>query len=234
MSSKKLNIGSTDGIKDRVSFLFQRDGVADERRMKEVAGKLGVSQTAASKWRDGKSAPGADGIAALCKHFKVSLEWLLFGTGDPAPKPNDEPIDLGITVALGRRVPLISWVQAGAWKEVEDTFHPGQADEWVASNGKCGEHAFALRIVGDSMEPVFQPGDIIIVDPDVAAETGKYVIAKIKNEKGENGEATFKRFVRDGNNVYLRPLNTAYDVLDMTDKEFYIVGCVVARVTEII
>ncbi len=52
-----------------------------------------------------------------------------------------------------------------------------------------GEHNFALRVKGDSMESEFNDGDIIIVNPTAKAETGDYVVAK-NDEK----EATFKQY----------------------------------------
>lgn len=129
-----------------------------------------------------------------------------------------------------RKVPIISWVQAGAWTEVVDNFQPGDAEEWVTVFHNVGDNAFALQVVGDSMSPEFQPGETIIVDPAVQPETGKFVIAKIDNGgTGENGEATFKQFVRDGSHVYLKPLNDKYPLIDMTGKEFRIVGCVVEK-----
>jgi SOS-response transcriptional repressor LexA len=49
-----------------------------------------------------------------------------------------------------------------------------------------GEHNFALRVKGDSMEPEFNEGDII-VSPTAKAGHGDYVEAKNDEE-----EATFK------------------------------------------
>ncbi len=128
------------------------------------------------------------------------------------------------------KVPVISWVQAGAWTDIVDEFQPGDADEFIQVFSNVSENTFALRISGDSMTPEFQPGEVITVDPAVQPETGKYVIAKIENGNNENGEATFKQFVRDGGSVYLKPLNDKYPMIDMTGKDFKIVGVVVEKV----
>ena len=61
------------------------------------------------------------------------------------------------------------------------------------------------------------------------AETGKYVVAKIESDNGSNGEAIFKQFIRDGNHVFLKPLNGAYPLMDMTGKNFKIIDCVVQK-----
>src|SRR6476646_3109550 len=45
---------------------------------------------------------------------------------------------------LQREVPLISWVQAGAWDNLVDNFQPGDAERWIATYAKVSKHAFAL------------------------------------------------------------------------------------------
>jgi SOS-response transcriptional repressor LexA len=53
------------------------------------------------------------------------------------------------------------------------------------------------------MEPGYQHGDIIFVDPDVAPEHGKDVVARL----GDRNEVVFKRLVIEGKLEYLKPAN---------------------------
>lgn len=145
---------------------------------------------------------------------------------------DNELIDEGNTVDISKKVQLISYVQAGIWMEVCDTFNPGYADEWIPVSKRVSDHAFALRITGDSMEPIFNGGDIIVVDPNIAVSSGDYVVAKIHNNEGHNGDATFKKYVVDGSRVILRALNPDYGPMDMTGRSFCIVGKVVSRITD--
>ncbi|SDP70214.1 Peptidase S24-like [Desulforhopalus singaporensis] len=133
---------------------------------------------------------------------------------EPAPLPHHPQ----------KQIPVISWVQAGSWQEVQDPFQPGDSDEWIITVETNHPHAFALKIRGDSMTPEFSEGDIVTVDPGVEAINGKYVIVKNGSE-----EATFKQLIIDGGNVYLKPLNERYPVIDMTGKELHIVGVVVEK-----
>jgi SOS-response transcriptional repressor LexA len=110
------------------------------------------------------------------------------------------------------RVPLISWVQAGVWMEIVDNFVPGDAEEWIATTYHSKAGTFALRVQGDSMEPRFPEGCIIIVEPEEDALHGKFVVAK---RPGENS-ATFKQLVVDGGQCYLKPLNPRYSLLEFT------------------
>lgn len=111
--------------------------------------------------------------------------------------------DIAQTRPMQGQVPLISWVQAGVLAEVIDNFAPGDADVWHACPRRHGPHTFALRVRGISMEPKFQDGDIIFVDPDVAAEHGRNVVVRFEESK----EATFKQLVIEGEHQYLRALN---------------------------
>jgi SOS-response transcriptional repressor LexA len=53
------------------------------------------------------------------------------------------------------------------------------------------------------MEPKYQDGDIIFVDPDAQAEHGKNVVVRLEDGK----EATFKHLVVEGEYKFLKPLN---------------------------
>jgi SOS-response transcriptional repressor LexA len=72
-------------------------------------------------------------------------------------------------------------------------------------------HTYALRVNGDSMArdagDTFPEGSIIIVEPELKAEPGDYVIALI-----DDGQTTFKQLIRDGGDLYLKPLNTRYPI----------------------
>ena len=123
--------------------------------------------------------------------------------------------------AIRARIPLISWVRAGAWTEIEENHLPADPKDWLISNRAYGHRTFALRVLGDSMAPRFPEGCIIIVDPDSAVDTGSFVIAKINGN-----EATFKQLIKDGGRIYLRPLNDRYQLLDVTGQELIIIGAV--------
>ena len=105
------------------------------------------------------------------------------------------------------KVPLISWVQAGNFCTAVDVHAPGISDEWVDTTVSIKNHTYALRVVGDSMEPLFPEGTIIVVEPELDPIHGDYVIAR-----NNNHEATFKQLIKDGGDWYLRALNERYPI----------------------
>ncbi len=48
--------------------------------------------------------------------------------------------------------------------------------------GCSGGESFALRVLGPSMQPEFDHGDIIVIEPDGALHDGCYVLAQLDDE----------------------------------------------------
>jgi SOS-response transcriptional repressor LexA len=103
----------------------------------------------------------------------------------------------------GAHVALISWSEAGSLADAVDIPAPGQAGEWMPRPKRSGARTFALRVRGESMEPGYQHGDIIFVDPDVAPEHGKDVVVRLD----DRDEAVFRRLVVEVTLAYLKPAN---------------------------
>jgi SOS-response transcriptional repressor LexA len=151
--------------------------------------------------------------------------WVESGEGVMVDTPN---IQHGITLDPNRRgYPIISYVQAGAWREIVDSFPRGGADEYILANSGYGQHTFALRIVGNSMEPEFRDGDVVVIDPDVRPDPGNFVVARNDEEA-----ATFKKYrprgIIDGAEVFeLVPLNPDYAVMRSDQQPIQIIGTMV-------
>lgn len=113
--------------------------------------------------------------------------------------------------------------------DVWDLFHPGEAVQWEdAYKSNPGKHSYALLVEGDSMVSQvgahsFQPGTILIVDPDRASNAGDFVIAKdVQTQK-----AVFKQLTTDGSRWYLKPLNPQYPTIEIDDPALRIIGRVI-------
>lgn len=72
----------------------------------------------------------------------------------------------------GRKLPVIGSIAAGTWCEANEAFDPSEAEEWIDAPGPVGPRAFILRVEGISMEPKFQEGDKIVIDPSLEAHSG--------------------------------------------------------------
>ena len=77
------------------------------------------------------------------------------------------------------------------------------------SSGCATHEPFALRVLGDSMEPEFKDGCIIIIDPAGRVESGRYVIAEV------DGEFIFRQFIQENEKFYLQPVNQGYKTTEI-------------------
>lgn len=187
----------------------------------QFAEKVGVSRGAVQQWeREGGTAPRRANQKAVADLLGLSVAELM-GGGESNVRE----------LEAGRRVPLISWVEAGLLNDISDPFHPGEADEWViASESRPSDGSFALRVTGASMtnpDPEgtysFPEGTVLLVDPNRSVDPGDFVIAK----DIETQQATFKRLAFDGGRWYLRPLNPNFKTVEIDDPKLRVIGRVI-------
>ncbi|TFY95925.1 peptidase S24 [Pseudomonas nabeulensis] len=206
-------------------------GVDIHKHLKSVG--VVKSPQAVSKWLNGDAIAEADSMVAICVWLKVRREWLEYGVppkevlGDSNVRQLTNGGDnnvLEITKRFGK-VPLISWVQAGAWCEANCEQQDGES--WLSCPVPISDSGYALRVLGDSMTNPgpgrsYPTGCIIFVDPEAEANTGDRVIARVPR----TNEATFKVLVEDAGRQFLKPINPQYPIIDITE-ETHICGKVV-------
>lgn len=167
---------------------------------KELGKFCGVSDVAVGYWEKDINVPGGESLAKLAKYFNTSIDYILYGTEFE-----------GNLITKMRRIPVISWVQAGQFTECKAAEVFSEVDKWVETSLRIGDSSFALEVKGDSMTnpngiPTIPEGATVIVDPDAEPLNGKIVVARLD---GTN-EATVKKLVIDGPQKFLVPLNPRY------------------------
>ena len=107
-----------------------------------------------------------------------------------------------------RPLPLIGLAQAGAGGFFDDGGFPAGAgwDE-VAFPNVADEHSYALEISGDSMQPLYRDGDIVIVSPAAPIRRGDRVV--VKTQEGEVLAKELKR--QTPKTIELKSLNPAHE-----------------------
>jgi SOS-response transcriptional repressor LexA len=166
----------------------------------QFADAAGVSRGAVQQWeRPGGTAPKRRNQPVVARLLGISVAELVSGGSNVVP---------GLDVRV--KVPLVSEVEAGNYTVI-DNFKPHATFDMVPVSVSVRRHTYALRVRGDSMVSdtgdSFPDGSIVVVEPELQAQPGDYVIAR----NSEN-ETTFKQFVRDGGDLYLRPLNPRYPI----------------------
>ena len=168
-----------------------------------LAQKVGISDSYLSKIEKGNiETPGRELIANIAGALNVSVGEL-FGE---------------VARVTTRLIPLLSLVQAGEWTGIR---YPGIAEDYIETD-LVAANLFALRVHGDSMEPLFHEGETIIINPDFEVLPGNYCVAKIDDDNA----TTLKQLKKIDTVYFLHPLNPAYEDIPVT-KKVRIVGKVV-------
>lgn len=172
---------------------------------------IGKKTAQAANLLSGVASFGEKVARSIEEHAGLETGWLDSLTDEQ----NTEPGPL-----IGGRVPILSPVQAGMYKEHVDNLHPGDGEaELIATTVPVKRHTFALRVTGDSMEPEFTEGMVLVVEPEMDPHPGDYVIAGTPG-----GETTFKKLTRDAGEWYLTPLNDRYPIKPLGEQS--IIGVV--------
>jgi len=173
--------------------LRKRDGISQ----KILAKNFGIAQSTVGMWESGNNVPEYRTLLKLADYFQVPVAEL---TGEPVGnklKPT--------------RIPVLGSVPAGIPVEAaEDILDFEEITPELASTGEF----FGLRVKGDSMEPKFSNGDVVIVRKQEYAKTGDIVIAMVNGS-----DATLKRFKTNEHGIILYPTNTLYDPIYFSNKQ---------------
>lgn len=144
--------------------------------MKELGNLVGVSESTISLYETGKHEPDIITMGRIADALSVSVDELL---------GRDTLGVLGILPVTPRAVPILGDIACGTPITAEQNIE-GYADlpEGVRAD-------FALRCKGDSMEPTFLDGDLVLIRQEGDVSDGR--IAAVLLDAETDTEATLKR-----------------------------------------
>jgi phage repressor protein C with HTH and peptisase S24 domain len=179
---------------------IDRIAAANGITVSALAKRSGLDPTSFNKskrsTRDGKPRwPSTESIskvlAATGCTFSRFVDFV--GTADPA-QPR-------------RPIPLLGYAQAGREGYFDDAGYPtGIGWQEIEPPALGDDHLFALRIVGDSMLPLFRAGDIIVVSPAAPLRRGDRIV--LRTRAGEVMAKELRR--RSASEIELASLNPAF------------------------
>src|SRR5271168_1808909 len=80
-----------------------------------------------------------------------------------------------------RAVPLLGFAEAGAGGYFDDGGYPvGVGWDEIAFPAVSDEHAYSLEVSGQSMEPAYRDGDVILISPAAPIRRGDRVVVRTK------------------------------------------------------
>ena len=195
------------------------------REYRKAAGKtqaglakdLGISYMTVRRWETGERAPSIDQIRSVASQLNTSIEGLL----DIAPQggeriQNTRPVRGGVI-----EVPVLGPQCTACCGEGFDLTdidadilrYELVPEEWL-HGPKGGKPPYILQVAGDSMEPLIDDGERILVNPNLDPAHGRIVVACWN-------DYTMVRavhFERNGD-IRLRARNAAYQDVLITAKD---------------
>lgn len=198
-----------------------------------LASHLDVERAAVGQWETGVTEPASANLRNLCSFFGIDVNAANVGKliylspeSDVLSVSPRVPSDQGGEGGAGQSDVLRSAVevQGLATMPVDVPVYGvavGGADGSFLFNGEVIDHVrrpagiartrgvFALYVVGSSMEPRFEEGELVYVSSGRPPSIGDYVIVERKGQnEGENGPSLIKRLVRrTGTNLVLEQFN---------------------------
>jgi len=188
---------ATKTIGDRVKERRTALGLSQPQLAKRVGG---ISYQAIQQLERGGTSRH---LVSIARALGVTAEWLQDGHG-PAPAK----IVSGRTAAP-ERLKVLGMAQCGP-------------DGWSLWNGDVIDmierpsslngvpNAYAVYVVGASMEPRYHPGEVVHIHPGRPVDVGAYVLVQRRGKAGEAPLAVIKRLVkRTGAKITLEQFNPA-------------------------
>ena len=178
---------------ERIKMLRKEHNLTQE----ELGAKIGVQKAAIQKYEKGTVKNiKRDSLLKLAQILGTTPEYLLGWDETPS---NIEPINDSEFVMI----PIIGKVAAGISCFAENNIV--DYEPVLKSNVRDGEQYSFLRVVGDSMYPVFMDGDLVLVRCQSSVDSGSYAVVTIDGEDG-----VIKKVVYGKDFIELQSINPMY------------------------
>lgn len=185
----------------------------EKKLTQKQLGKLAnVSDAAVVLWEKDVNIPKFENLQLVAPALGTTIDYILYGITDSGP-------NIGDYRPVTRMLPVLSYVQAGNWTNVQSVSQ-FDIEQWLPAPPTAGKNSYYLIVRGISNSPHFNDGDFICIDPDICidhVQTGEMVIAEC------DGEATFKALVKDFQRMYLKALNPNFqpNIIELKENCVY-------------
>lgn len=191
-----------------VEKLMQAKGV----KPSDVSRDTGIPSSVFTDWKKGRYNPKADKIFALAQYFEVPMEVFF---------ENEDRIEYYVAQIQGNIRNYLDQKPLYRASAGQGAYNGTYADETIESEDGY-EYA---TVVGDSMFPTLQNGDIVKIQPQTETTPHDYTLVKVD---GEHATIKFVEIVENG--IWLRAVNKEvfkdkfYSIQDVLTLPITIIG----------
>lgn len=143
----------------------------------EFGKKIGITMRAVQKWENGESKPQNSTLKSLINTFNVNPDWLLNGTGEMFIDNVSSQQELSDIISIPYYPEVSAAAGSGALVYDENTVKHIQISSAII-NISTGDNVCLINATGNSMQPVIDDRDLLLVDlsQKLITDEGIYVI----------------------------------------------------------
>lgn len=143
----------------------------------EFGKKIGITMRAVQKWENGESKPQNSTLKSLINTFNVNPDWLLTGDGEMFLDNASRQQELSDIISIPYYPEVSAAAGSGALVYDENTVKHLQISSAII-NISTGDNVCLINATGNSMQPVIDDRDLLLVDlsQKLITDEGIYVI----------------------------------------------------------
>lgn len=203
---------------DEIITIIKSAMKEQDMSLSELARRVGVAKSAVSRYLNLTREFPLNRSEDFAKALSISTEYLL------GFDKSEQQLEQQLETLPVKKIPVVSKISAGLPIYSEENL----VDYIYLATNKLNsdKEEFGLKVSGDSMDKIFQDGDIVVVEKDSVVENGQLGVVMVN---GYN--ATVKRIRYNGDQIILIPESnnqSHYPQVYGKNDEVKIVGRVVA------
>ena len=188
----------------------------------ELARQTGVGQPVIHRMASGETDnPKVGSLSPIAKFFGVNISMLV---GDEPLPPTRFAGSYNPYYRSWSQLPLLSWEQCVAWPEKH---LPAEICSLISTESNVTDKAFAVRMEDHTMEPQYPKDTLMVFEPSIPPSNKDIVAIHVEGQD----KIQVKQLMLDGNDVYLKPLNSDFEI-NRIHSPHRILGVLVQSLTE--
>jgi phage repressor protein C with HTH and peptisase S24 domain len=191
------------------------------KSQEEVSAAIGKSPSYIYQVERGRAIPSAETLIELSRIYRedpqdyVAIRSLV-GQKDRALEFWKHLLSRdvkGVQIAGSRRVPVINIAQYRSEEKFDDNGHPlGTVDEYMLAHTK-DDNAFYVRAEGNSMSPLIEEGDLVLIEPNLPVKNGDIVFGRLAS-----GAVVKRLHITSDEKIMLLSTNSNYPPIEIRSK----------------
>ena len=200
-----LDQARSERIAERLKFCRKQSG----ETLDAIGTLIGVNKSTVMRWEHGDTRRvNMSILRQLAIHYEVNPAWLMGEEDVEMASPPEEEragwLQRNATPAGEMvRLPVLGSVRAGVGGLVQEEIIDYEAISAAALSGS--ETCFWLKVTGDSMYPIIQENDLVLIRQQDSVDSGSLAVVIVDDEEG-----LVKRVVYGDDWIELQSVNPYY------------------------